>query len=340
MAETPVTHEGGAVSAAPPDDLLEVRRSERLVTFLRLYGVITGLIASIIIFSLLKPSTFPTLDNARSMLTLAAPLAVVAIGLTAVLILGDFDLSFASLVGLCGVVAVVLMVNHGVAWPLAVLAALGVGLAGGFLNGFVVSVLGAPSFIATLAIGTIFTGIEFQISGQETIFGGVPDSYASLARERPFFEIPLQVWWALAVAVVAWLFLQRSETGRYMYATGSNREAAELSGLSVTRLRIIGFMVVGLAAAIAGILLTAQSAASTPNQGQFLLLPAFAAAFIGSAMSKNRLFIVWGTVLGVLFLQIISTGLTMLALDTAQVLMVQGAILVGAILLSLLGRKR
>lgn len=335
MVASPGATAAASVAAVPA----HVAWQERLTKGIARYGVLIGFLASIAVFGILRSETFLTVDNAKSILVLAAPLAIVAVGLTAVLVMGDFDLSFASLVGLSGVVAVILMVQHDWQWPAAVAAALAAGAAGGLVNGLLVARFGAPSFIATLAMGTVFTGVEYQVSKQATIFGEVPPTYAELSRAQVAFGIPAQVWWALAVAIVLWVVLQRTEMGRYMYATGSSREAAELSGLAVLRLRIVGFVIVGLAAGIAGVLLTAQATASSPNQGAPLLLPAFAAAFIGAAMSKHRQFNVWGTVIGVLFLQVMATGLTMLALTTAQVYMAQGAILVGAILLSLVGRN-
>lgn len=329
----------GTAPAAPSPATTKARaRASGGIEFLQRYGVLLGLLGSIVLFSLLKPDTFPTVDNARSMLMLAAPLAIVSIGLTAVLVVGDFDLSFAALIGLAGVVAMTLIVKDGWAWPLALLAAVAVGALGGLLNGVMVARFGAPSFIATLAVGTIFTGIEFQISDQNTIFGAVPEGYSDIARARPILDLSLQTWWAFAIAVLAWVLLNRSEVGRYMYATGSNREASELSGLNVRKLRTLAFVLVGTCAGFTGVILTAQAAASSPEQGAPLLLPAFAAAFLGAAMSRRRQFNVWGTVIGVVFLQVIATGLTMLALETAQVLIVQGAILAGAILLSLVGK--
>ncbi|MDA2945618.1 MAG: ABC transporter permease [Actinomycetota bacterium] len=334
---------GGASASPVPPGSVPSSRSDRAAEFLSRWGVLAAVILTIAAFSALRPEIFPTINNARSILSLSAPLLVATLGLTVVLVMQDFDLSFASQVGLTGAVAIVLMHSYGWPWPLATLVALILGVGCGLFNGLLVARLGFPSFISTLALGTLYLGVEFQITGQKTIFddsdGSIADGYRQLAQSRPFWSIPMSVWVALTIALLLWILLEKTELGRYLYAIGGNREASTLSGLAVTRIRIMGFAIASLAFAIAGILLTAQSAASSPNRGAPLLLPAFAAAFIGSSVRRQGQFNITGTVVGVLFLQIVATGLTMLQLATSVVLMVQAGILLGAIGLSLIGNR-
>lgn len=309
------------------------------------WGVVFALLATIAAFSGLAPSVFPTLDNARSILGLSAPLMIATLGLTVVLVTQDFDLSMASQVGLTGAFAVLLIHNGNLPWPMAVGAALLLGLGCALVNGVIVAVFGLPAFISTLALGTLYLGLEYQLTGEQTIFatdasGQFATGYTQLAQARPFLDLPMSVWTAAAVALLLWLLLEKTEFGRYLYAIGGNREAARLSGLAVTRIRILGFAVGSLAFALAGVTLTAQGGASLPNLGAPLLLPAFAAAFIGSSVGQHGQFNVIGTVVGVLLLQIVSTGLTILQLQSSAVLMVQAAILLGAIGLSALGRYK
>jgi ribose transport system permease protein len=214
------------------------------------------------------------------------------------------------------------------------------GAAVGLVNGYLISYLGAPSFVITLAMTTIAIGVEFAITGQTTIYSGVDPSYQWIGQARPLLDINAQVWMAAAVAIVVYVLLDQTEAGRYMYAIGGNPEAARLSGIRVRELKLAGFVLVGLSAAFAGVILTAQSAASNPTQGVSYLLPAYAAAFLGSTVFREGEFNVAGTLVGTLFLQVIQTGLTMMQLDTDVINVVQGSILILAVLLSLVGRRR
>jgi ribose transport system permease protein len=269
-----------------------------------------------------------------------APLLVVSLGLTVVLVMGDFDLSVGSMLGLSGAVIIVLMINEGWPWVPAVLVAAALALGVGIFNGILIAYAGTPSFITTLAMGTTLVGIEFVVTGQRTIvgFGGLPEVYRWLAIGKPVFGINFQVWIALGLAILVYLVLDQTEMGRYMYAVGGNPEAARLSGIRVRRLRVVGFVVVALFATVAGVLVTGSNASTSPNTGIPFLLPAYAAVFLGAAVFRNGQFNVPGTLVGVLFLQIIATGLTMMQFSTAIVNVVQGSVLIAAMLLSRLGQ--
>jgi ribose transport system permease protein len=315
------------------------RRAQVAATIVSRYGLLIAFAIMIVAFSVAVPDSFPTWANAESILTAAAPSAIVAVGLTVPLVMQDFDLSFGSMIGLAGGAAVVMMATYGAAWPLAVLVAVGLGLAVGVVNGYLIAFLGGSSFIITLAMGTILTGIEFAFTDQETIFSGVAEGYADIGQGEAFLGLNNQVWIALGIAAIVWVLLEKSEIGRYMYAIGGNPEAARLSGVRTRHIRLVGFVIVALCATVVGILLTAQSASSVPNTGVPYLLPAFAAAFLGSAVFRPGEFNILGTVVGTLFLGVIQTGLTMLELETFVINIVQGAILIAAVLLSQLGSR-
>jgi len=317
------------------------RRSRRRLVGLILarYGLLLAFAAMILAFSLAVPDSFPTWENAKSILTAAAPALIVAVGLTVPLVMQDFDLSFGSMIGLAGGAAVVMMVSYGAAWPLAILVALALGLAAGFTNGFLIAFLGGSSFIITLAMGTVLTGLEFLFTDQKTIFSGVAEGYANIAQGDSLLGLSNEIWIALVIAALLWVVLEKTEIGRYMYAIGGNPEAARLSGVRTRQIRLLGFVIVALCATVVGILLTAQSASSVPNLGVPYLLPAFAAVFLGSAVFRPGEFNILGTVVGTLFLGVIQTGLTMLQLETFVINLVQGGILIAAVLVSQLGSR-
>ena len=312
--------------------------SDAVNNFLARYGVLVAFVVMVLVFSIAKPDTFPTWENTKNILTAAAPALIIAAGLTVPLVMQDFDLSFGAMASLAGGAAVVLMAKEDVGWAVAILAGLALGLAAGSVNGFLIAYLGGPSFIITLAMGTVLTGVEFAITNQDTIFTGVDPSYIKIA-QNTFLGLSNQVWIAAILAGVVWVLLDMSESGRYMYAIGGNPEAARLSGISTRRLRLIGFVIVALMAAIAGILLTGNSASYSPSFGVSFLLPAFAAVFLGSAVLRPGEFNIPGTVIGVLFLGVIQTGLTQLNLEAYVINLVQGGILISAVLLSRLGQR-
>jgi ribose transport system permease protein len=294
--------------------------------------------AVIVVFSLARPESFPTWANAQSILKSAAPALVIAATLTVVLVMQDFDLSFGATIGLAAGAAVILMANQSWPWELALAVALLFGLVAGIINGVLIAYLGGSSFIMTLAMGTVLTGIEFAITAQKTIFGGLPEAYTAIG-QGSLGGINTTVWIAGAIALVLWVVLDHTETGRYMYAIGGNADAARLAGIRTRFLRLIGFAVVGVGAAVVGVLLSSQSASYSPAPGAAFLLPAYAAAFLGSAVFRPGEFNIPGTVVGVLLLGTIQTGLTMLDLETYAINLVQGGILIIAVLASRVGQR-
>lgn len=303
------------------------------------YGLLVAFAAAVAAFSIARPDTFPTVDNFKTILAQAAPPLILSAALTVVLAMQDFDLSFGAMIGLANGIVVILIVRHGVPWPLAILACLAAAVLVGLLNGFLIAGLGGSSFIITLAVGTGLTGLEYAVTNQEQIFQGLPSGFVSLGQQASFLGLNNQVWVAAFICACAWVLLERTEPGRYIYAIGSNAEAARLAGLPTRGLRVFGFIVVAAAAAVVGVLLAALTSSYTPNIGPAYLLPGYAAVFLGAAAFRPGQFNIAGSVVGVVFLGVIQTGLTMLNLQTYVINLVQSAILVTAVLLSRLGQR-
>ena len=333
------TEDGGGAAAAEAAAAHRRSARNRLGVFFARYGVLIAFGVMLLTFTLLRPSTFPTLDNAKSILVAAAPGMIVALGLTVALVMGDFDLSIGSMVGFAAGAAIALMVYHSVPWQLTIVLVLAMALGVGIVNGLLVPVFGGNSFIMTLGMATMLTGLEYAFTDQATVFQGVPQGYVDLGAGS-ILGLSNQVWIALAVALILWVLLDATEIGRFMYAIGGNEEAARLSGIRTRLLRTVGFMIVAFAAAMVGILTSAAGAGYTPNSGQYLLLPAYAGAFLGAACFRPGEFNIPGTVVGVLFLGTIGTGLTLLNLQTYLINLVQGAILIIAVLLSTVAARR
>lgn len=286
-------------------------------------------LAVIVVFSLARPDAFLTWNNFRAILDQASVLIVLTAGLTGVLLLREFDLSIGAIPGAAAAAAVTLMAYRGAPAGAAIAVGLLVGLGVGFANGIAVAVLKIPALIATLAIGSLATGLEVAVA-KTTVFQGLSPSYVAIGR-NDVAGVPISVLVALAVVVVLGSLLRFSVYGRHSAAIGDNPAAAHIAGVPTTRIRIVAFTITGLAAALAGILLSARAGSYYPASGPGLLLSAYAAAFLGLSLGRGWRFNVLGSTLGVLFLGTVSTGLTMLSQPTWTTLVVQGGVLLLAV---------
>jgi ribose transport system permease protein len=273
----------------------------------RQYGVVVGLILMLAYFSISEPSSFLTWDNAVSILSAGAILAIVAIGLTAPLAAGDFDLSIAATASLAGMLMAVLVTESGWGVPMGFLAVLALGIVIGVINGLAVAYVKINAFVATLAMMSVLTGVSLGVAG-ERYRGLLPEGLTDIGQAK-IAGIPLVVFIAAAIALVLWQVLRTTQFGRYLYATGSNEAASAIAGVNTRRIRLAAFVISAVLASIAGALLVARAGSAYPEGAAGLLLPAYAAAFVGASVLSDGRFHVAGTVVGVLLLQAGQTGL-------------------------------
>lgn len=336
-AAEPAAGSGGAVTPQEPGvpgaaGLARTGSGQIMRTVAR-FGLLAGLLLIIIVFAVLKPDSFPTIANFKSTATIAAPLLVLAVGLTVPLGMGEFDLSIANSAQLSGAVIIWLISVVQLNWGLAVLAGCAGAVAVGAVIGFIVVRSGVNAFIITLGAGTVMAGIEFGVAHGSTIFAHIPASYIKLGSGYAF-GVPISVIVAVAFAVLVWLGMERTVVGRRMRAIGGNAEAARLSGVRVDQLRAVGFMVTALSAAVAAVLLTAGAASYYPNAVTAELLPAYAACFLGTTVFRSNIFEVTGTVVGVAFLAVIQDGLIIAGISSWIAQLVEGALLIVAVVAS------
>lgn len=315
----------------------------RIPATLRRYGTLLGFAAMVIFFAVNLPDTFLTPRNLLNVSQQISMLGVVAFTMTVVMSMGDFDLSVGAMASLAGVVAAVLFVAG---WPvsMAIAAALAVGVAGGLLNGFLVSVLGILPFVATLGTMTVFGGFAFLVSDGRTIFGrDIPASFSDFARsgiEMGDLRIPALTLVALAVLALVWAVLEQTPYGRRLYAIGGNIEAARLAGTRVVKLRWLAFTFTGMGAAIAGLMYASRVASANPTQGDGLMLDAIACVFLGMTVSEEGEPHVLGTLLGVLLLGLLDNGLTQMNVDSYIREVLVGSIIILAVASGSLGTLR
>lgn len=269
-----------------------------------------------IVFSLWVPDTWLTWLTHRSVLNEKAILVVVAIGLLVPLAAGVFDLSIAGTISASAVMVSWGLVEAKWSIPVAIAAALAVGLVVGNLNGFLVVKIKIDSFIATLGMGSILGAFAVWRSNNRSILG-FPESFKSMTTEL-VWGVNKTVVFALLLAVAMWFVIEHTALGRYVFATGGAREAARLAGVQTDRYLWGSLVVSAVFASIGGVLVASQFGSTQAQSGSPYLLPAFAAAFLGATQFKRR-FNVWGTVVSVFVLQFGVKGLQLAGVGTTWI---------------------
>jgi ribose/xylose/arabinose/galactoside ABC-type transport system permease subunit len=297
----------------------------------RFFAVLVMLVAIVAFFSLTQPR-YMTSANVESMLTSASILWMVAIGSTFVMVTGGFDLSVGSLLALCGILLGVCINHAGIPAGIAVLIVLAVGaLAGTLVNGLLIGRLGLPFFVITLATLILYRGLVNLISDTKT--ESINSSLLDTIAFDKFLGVPIPVWIMLATLVLAVYLLRRTYFGRDVYAVGGNPAAAELSGINVSRTLMAVYGIVGLAAALGGVIQSARIGAASPAVGEDIIFAAAAAVLLGGTAFSGGVGGVVGTAVGVLFLAALQNGLSVAGLQTFWQQIVTGAILIAAMLL-------
>ncbi|MBX6382586.1 MAG: ABC transporter permease [Microbispora sp.] len=301
-------------------------RRRPLADFVERWGTLLGFALMIAAFWVAEPDTFGTLNNFKAILDQAAVTVLLGVGLTIVLAVGEFDLSFPYSVGLASGVATLMMTDWGLGAGVAVVMGLVAGVGAGMVAGLVVSMQRASSFIITLAIGFIWMGVADAITGGQTISSGLSEGFISITDHR-VGGITLAVFVALGFSVLAAAVLRATVFGRYLQSVGSNAEAARLAGLRMARIRTAAFAGLGIGVGLSAVIITARQAQFTPDVGQGLFLQPYVAAFFGMSVLGARRFNVFGTVIGALFIGALQTGLIIVGAASWVSEVVQGAVL-------------
>ena len=303
------------------------------------YGLIVVLMVLIALFGALRPDTFLTWQNISTILGSQAVLVIVTLGVIVSLTANDFDLSIANTLSLSSLTVAILNVNHG--WPLtaAVVAALAVGAVVGLVNGFFIVVFRIHSLIVTLGVGTFLHGIGLWASDSQTISGIAP-VLSDIVIVKRLFGVPLVFYYAILMAALVWYAFEHTAVGRRILFVGRGREVARLSGIHTDRLRWLCLVASGLFGSIAGIFYAGTQGAADPVSGDSYLLPALAAAFLGSTSILPGRFNPWGSTVAVYFLVTGITGLIFLGFGSFIQDMFYGGALVLAVTLSQIVRGR
>ncbi|WP_192357824.1 ABC transporter permease [Mesorhizobium mediterraneum] len=294
------------------------------------------LIVAIIVGMSLASPVFLSLANFRAIAIGMAPTVIIAVGMTVLLVSGGFDLSVGSVLALASTVTALLLLS-GASIPLAILGALALGVIIGLANGIVVTRIGVNPLVATLGSMSIARGIALVLTEGFSL-SNLPPAFGWAGRAE-ILGLPFLLWVALALVVVFDLAMRHGSFFRQLYYIGSNEKAARLSGLAVDRVRTLAYMLSGLLAALAGVLLASRLMSGTPTAGNALELQVLAAAVIGGASLRGGEGTVLGAFLGVIFVALINNAMTMLAVSIYWQMIVTGAVLVLAVALDMLVRR-
>ena len=299
-------------------------------------GIYLFLLAIIIFFSLMT-NAFLTFNNFIVILRQISIIGICAFGETFVVIAGGIDLSVGSTVALSGVIAASLAKFLNVPIPIAFLAGIGAGSVCGYLNGVLTTKVRIPPIIVTLGTLTIIRGLAFIIVGGHTVFG-MPVSYRVLGRNYIGF-IPIPVLVLIIIFLIFFIVLNKLSFGRYIYAIGSNEEAAVISGVRVNKVKTMVFVLSGLMAGIGGAILSSRLDSGQASTAQGLELDVLTAVVLGGvsiAGGKGRLGSVF---VGVLIIGILANGMILLNVQHFYQLVIKGSVLLLAVGLDTLRKK-
>jgi erythritol transport system permease protein len=317
--------------------------SVRALLFLLRARAVFVLIALVILFSVLAPS-FLTANNLAILSKHVAISAILAIGMTFVVLSGGIDLSVGSLAGLGGMVAGYLLtqgisiagVVHYPSVPLAILTTLAVCLIVGFLNGWLVAKAGVAPFIATLGTLYIARGAALLLSNGKTF----PNLAGQTARGNTGFLVlgqsslaglPLPVWIMLALFGLAWMIVVKTPLGRHIYAVGGNERAALLAGIRVPRVKLFTYLASSLCAASVGLIIASQLEAAHPATGESFELNAIAAVVLGGTSLMGGRGSISGSLIGAFVIGVLSDGLVMLGVSEFWQMVIKGTVIVLAV---------
>ena len=308
---------------------------QRLQQFL----AFASLIAIFLFFSVAS-SNFLNYANFTAILFSTVVIGLLALGTTFVIITGGIDLSVGTGMALCGVISGVLITKSGVPVVFGVIGAVLFGGLIGFVNGFNVSVLGIPPFIATLAMMLAAQGLALVISDSTPIYFTDTPSYTQISTGHLFgVDFPNAVLVLGVAVVVAAVLLNRTVLGRYTYSIGSNEEATALSGINVRRWKLGIYTLAGLFTGLAGVMISARLASAQPGTGLGYELQAIAAVVIGGTSLTGGTGSIVGTVIGALIISVLNNGLQIMQIPQEWQNVILGVVILVAVYADM-ARKR
>lgn len=305
--------------------------------FLNQFGTVIALVLLFLVFTIAVPG-FIDSNNLINILMQIALLMIIAQGFTMVLIVGELDLSFANLASLSSVLVAGLII-HGMNMVLAIILVLLGGIAFGAMNGILVTKVGIPSLITTLATGIVANGLIYMYTKGVSFYSGLPKEFLYLGRGR-IGAIPVLVIIMLLDLVVFHIFVNKTVAGSNLKATGGNSSAAFIAGINVKFYKVLGLVICSFSAALSGILLTARLGAANPEGAGGFLMEGFAIVLLGQTVYTVGRASPIGTFVGALIIGVLNNGLTLMGAQYFTQDIVKGLIIILAVVISSIQSKR
>ncbi len=287
--------------------------------------------------AILSPA-FLNMDNLVNVLRQVSINAILAIGITYTLITIGVDLSVGSTVAMSGVLAVAMSSSFGVNVWVAILCGIILGALAGLANGFVISRTGMPPFIVTLATQLSIRGIAYVITEGKPITS--TDKVLNYIGNGYFLNVPVPVIIMIVIAIIASIILNKTKFGRHMYATGGNKEAAIYSGINVKNIQLAVYVICGILAAVAGIILAARMYSGQPTVGVGYEGDAVAATVVGGTSFSGGVGTIGGVMLGALVIGILNNGMNLLKIPYYYQLIVKGLVILLAVYIDTVKKKK
>ena len=317
----------GAAAVAPAGSragLLSTIARQRELSLLAIMFVLGGLV------SIAAPQ-FLTADNISQVMVLASIIAIAAVGEALVIITRNVDLSVEAMIGLVAYCVAVVLEQHTLDAPAAIVFGIGLGLVLGMINGVIVTVFRVPAIVATLGTLSVFRGIDYLIAGSHQVpLAGLPPGFTDASRDS-ILGIPVFVVIALIVVIIGSVLLRYTRFGRQLYAVGSNPEAAAILGIPSRRVVFVAFAMCGLLSGVAGVLWVVQFGTINGTAATGVVLAVIAAVVVGGVNIFGGSGTVAGAALGALFLGFIANALILVGLSQFWLQAIYGVVILAAV---------
>lgn len=302
------------------------------VSRLLLDNITYVIFAAVTVFFMVVAPNFATFGTAEAILRITALVSIMAVGMSFVIICGEIDLSVGSIASWSGML-VAMLLEANVPVEIAPAIVLLAGGAIGLVTGLLVTKLHIPSFLVTLGMLSIFSGLSLTVT-QTMPVPIIDDGYADVFWNGDLFGVPVPIWWTLLTVLVGYYLLHATVFGRRVFAVGGGMVAARFSGIKTDQTKIWAFALSGMTASLAGMMLAARSTAGNPSLGQGLELDVIAAVIIGGTSLFGGYGSIVGAVIGAVFIGTLGFGLLVMGLSSSIQEIIKGAIIIAAVALN------
>lgn len=301
--------------------------------FLKKHSVEIVLLILIALFSILRPTTFPKMSNFITILRQSSITGIMSLGMMICMISGGLNLAIGAMVSLVTVLAAVLLTSAGMHWAPTFLITTAVSTFIGWVTGLIIVKTRIWPMIGSLAMETILSGIAYIACKGKPIYG-LPENSKVFGLGKinlGFMELPVAVVILIVVAVIVAVFMNKTYIGRQIYVTGSNEEAARLSGIKTDRIKIMTYVICGFLCGIAGVVMTGRVSSGQPAAGKGMEMTCLTAVVIGGVSMTGGEGKTFKAIIGVLIMSVLSNGLTIMNVDEYRKMIVEGLIFLFAV---------